>query len=78
VIEVLRQSGNGLVRPEVPLSPIEKIVYLDLLMFGSRKIFLTYLTMVELTAPQRPLSEVIGTRTTFGSELSFGIFFCIN
>jgi len=66
-MEVLRQSGNGLVRPEVPLSPIEKIWYFDLLMFGVRKIFLTSLTIVELTAPQRPLSEVIGTRTTFGS-----------
>ena len=77
-MDVLRQSGNGLVRPLVPLSPIEKIVYFDLSILGSVKIPLTYLTMEELTAPQRPLSEVIGTRTVDGFEISVGIFFCMN
>jgi len=77
-MEVLSKSGNGLVKPADPFSPIEKIWALDLLTSPYSKYFLTYLTIEELTAPQRPLSEVIGTTTTEASYGSAGIFLCIN
>jgi len=77
-MEVFSISGNGLVNPPDPFYPIEKIELLDLMQCPPSTYFLTFLTILALTAPQRPLSEVIGTRTVDGSWTSPGIFLCMN
>ena len=69
-------SGKGLVNPTVPLSPTENILYFYL--FWEVTNFLHSLTIVELTAPQRPLSDDNGTRTVTGSATSAIIFLCMN
>lgn len=75
-MDVFKQSGNGLTKPYEPFYPIAKIWYLVL--FCPAIMFLHYLTIVEFTPPQSPLSEVIGTRTIDGSDTSIGAFLCIN
>lgn len=56
------RSGIGLERANEPLSPTTKILYA---LLSALTIALTYLTIPELTPPQRPLSEVTGTRSHF-------------
>ena len=69
-------SGNGLVKPAVPFAPTEKILHFDLLETVAIE-FLTPLTEDELTAPQRPLSEVMGTNVMAGSGTLPVIFLCM-
>jgi len=69
---VLKRSGKGLVRAAVPFSPITNNLYPDL--FSLIKL-LTSLTIVELTAPHNPLSEVIGTHKVFFIDGGY-FFFC--
>lgn len=62
VIAFSMMSGRNLERANEPLSPTTKTLY-ELLSALTKA--LTYLTTPELTPPQRPLSEVTGTRSHF-------------
>ena len=62
MIENSKISGRGLERATDPLSPTTNTLY-ELLFFLT--IALTSLTILELTPPHNPLSDVIGTKSHF-------------
>ena len=62
VIEESKISAIDLERATDPLSPMQKILYA---LLSCLTISFIYLTILELTPPQRPLSEVIGTIKNF-------------
>ena len=68
VMALSKISAMGLDKATDPLSPTTKSLYAFL---SALTILLTSLMRPELTPPQRPLSEVTGTRSHF-----FGVMVC--
>ena len=72
VIAESMTSAIGLERATDPLSPTTKILYA---LRSPFTIAFTYLTMLELTPPQSPLSDVTGTSNHFlGLTVGFFLF----